>query len=196
MAKFGFNLQLEEYPIDLALETAKLSENLGLYALFVNDHYMKPQDNNIPEAFLMLTAIAIQTKRLKIGTAVTPIPFRPAPQTAKVVATLDNISKGRFLFGIGAGWNQTEFEGYGSEFLPPKERVSKTIEGIRLMKRMWTEDEITFQGRYCQVKGAALLPKPVQSGDVRSSDIEGHSIIGTPEQCIQRIGELCRHRCR
>lgn len=162
MISFGFNLQLEEYSIDLALKTAKLIEDLGLQAVFVNDHYMKRSAYNIPDAFLTLTAMALQTKRIKIGTAVTPIPFRSAPQTAKVVSTLDNISKGRFVFGVGAGWNQAEFEGYGSEFLPPKERVSKTIEGIRLMKKMWTEDEVSFQGRYHHIKGGVLLPKPIQ----------------------------------
>jgi len=162
MTKFGFNLQLEEYPIDLVLKTAKLTENLGLHAVFVNDHYMKRSGNNIPDAFLTLTAIALLTKRIKIGTAVTPIPFRSAPQTAKVVSTLDNISKGRLVFGVGAGWNQAEFEGYGSKFLPPGERVSKTIEGIRLMKKMWIDDEVTFQGRYYHIKGAVLLPKPIQ----------------------------------
>lgn len=162
MAKFGFNLQLEEYPLDLILKTANMIEDLRLHAVFINDHYMKPSNNNILDAFLTLTAIALHTDRLKIGTAVTPIPLRPAPQTAKIVTTLDNISKGRHLFGIGAGWNQAEFEGYGVEFLPPRERVSKTIEGIRLMKRMWTEDEVTFQGRYYQIKGAVLLPKPIQ----------------------------------
>jgi len=144
MTSFGFNLQLEEYSIDLALKTARLIEDLGLGAVFVNDHYMKRSANNIPDAFLMLTAMALKTKRIKIGIAVTPVPFRSAPQTAKIVSTLDNISKGRFLFGVGAGWNQAEFEGYGVEFLPPRERVSKTIEGIRLMKRMWTEDEVKF----------------------------------------------------
>lgn len=162
MTSFGFNLQLEKYSIDLALKTAEQTEKLGLKAVFVNDHYMKPSGNNIQDAFLMLTAMAIHTKRIKIGTAVTPIPFRSAPQTAKVVSTLDNISKGRFIFGVGAGWNHAEFEGYGSEFLPPKERVSKTIEGIRLMKRMWTEDEVTFHGKYYHIKGAVLLPKSIK----------------------------------
>lgn len=162
MASFGFNLQLEKYSIELALKTAKLVEDLGLDAVFVNDHYMKRSRNNIPDAFLMLTAMALQTKRIKIGTAVTPIPFRSAPQTAKVVSTLDNISKGRFIFGVGAGWNQAEFEGYGVEFLPARERVSKTIEGISLMKRMWTEDAVTFQGRYYHIKDAVLLPKTFQ----------------------------------
>jgi probable F420-dependent oxidoreductase len=167
MTRFGFNFQLEEYSIDLVIKAAKLIEELGLYAVFVNDHYMKPPRgnmhyNNLPDAFLTLTAIASQTEKIKLGTAVTPIPFRSAPQTAKIVATLDNISRGRFFFGIGAGWNQDEFEGYGSKFLPPGERVSMTIEGVRLMKRMWLEENVTFHGKYYHIKDAVLLPKPVQ----------------------------------
>ncbi|UCE43655.1 MAG: LLM class flavin-dependent oxidoreductase [Candidatus Bathyarchaeota archaeon] len=162
MVKFGINLQLEEYSIDLALKTAQLADDLGIHAVFVNDHYMKPHGSNIPDAFLMLTAMALQTKRILLGTAVTPIPFRSAAQTAKIVSTLDNLNKGRSIFGVGAGWYQTEFEGYGSQFMPPKERVSKTIEGIRLMKRLWTEEEVTFQGRYYRTKGTVLLPKPLQ----------------------------------
>ncbi|UCH02395.1 MAG: LLM class flavin-dependent oxidoreductase [Candidatus Bathyarchaeota archaeon] len=167
MTRFGFNFQLEEYSIELIMKAAKLIEELGLYAVFVNDHYMKPSRgnihyNNLPDAFLTLTAIASQTEYIKLGTAVTPIPFRSAPQTAKIVTTLDNISRGRFFFGIGAGWNQDEFEGYGSEFLPPGERVSMTIEGIRLMKRMWLEEKVTFNGKYYHIKDSVLLPKPIQ----------------------------------
>jgi alkanesulfonate monooxygenase SsuD/methylene tetrahydromethanopterin reductase-like flavin-dependent oxidoreductase (luciferase family) len=126
--KFGFNLQLDEYSLDLAVKTATLTEELGCHAVFVNDHYMKPPSENvprtrIPDAFLTLTAIACKTSRVKLGTAVTPIPFRPAPQTAKVVATLDNIAGGRVLFGVGAGWHRAEFAGYGVEFRPPGARI-------------------------------------------------------------------------
>ena len=163
MPRFGFNLQLEEYSVDLAVKTAKTLEDLGLNAIFVNDHYMKPNGNNLPDAFLTLTAIAAQTRSLKIGTAVTPIPFRSAPQTAKIVSTLDNISRGRFLFGVGAGWYEAEFAAYGSQFPCARERVSKTIEGIRVMKRLWTEEEVTFEGKYYQIKASVLLPKSVQT---------------------------------
>lgn len=161
MVKFGITLPLQKYSFELASNIAQYCEELGLFAMFVNDHYMRGR-NNIPDAYLTLAAIAARTKRIRIGTAVTPIPFRPVPILAKMVATLDNISKGRFIFGVGAGWIQSEFEGYGVEFPPPGERVSKTIEGLTLMKKMWTEDEVTFKGRYYHVKGNILLPKPVQ----------------------------------
>ena len=162
MVNFGINLQLESYPIDLALSVARHVEDLGLYAIFVNDHYMKYSDCYSPEAYLTLAAIGAQTKRLRIGTSVTPIPFRSAPILAKMVSTLDNISKGRLILGVGAGRIITEFEAYGSEFLPPKERVNKTIEGIKLMKRMWTENKVTYEGIYNRVKDVVLLPKPIQ----------------------------------
>ena len=84
--------------------------------------------------------------------------FQTNTRTAKIVATLDNISKGRFLFDVGAGWNQAEFERYGSKFLLSREKLKETIEGIRLMKKMWTEDDVTFQGRYYHITSAVLLP--------------------------------------
>ena len=119
MTKFGINFQLEKYSVHDAMSKAEFVEELGFHAVFVNDHYMKPNGNRIPDAYLTLAAIAVRTRRLRIGTAVTPIPFRHAPLLAKMVSTLDNISNGRFIFGVGAGWNRSEFEGYGLEFLSP-----------------------------------------------------------------------------
>jgi len=162
MTIFGINFQLEKYSVDLALNTAQLLEDLGFNAIFVNDHYMKPNDSNSPDAYLTLSAIAAQTKKILIGTAVTPIPFRPAPLIAKMVATLDNISKGRFLFGVGAGRIETEFEAYGVEFLLSADRVTQTVESLKLIKRMWTEKKVTFKGVYNKVKDSVLLPKPFQ----------------------------------
>jgi alkanesulfonate monooxygenase SsuD/methylene tetrahydromethanopterin reductase-like flavin-dependent oxidoreductase (luciferase family) len=73
--------------------------------------------------------LAAKTEKIRLGTLVTPIPFRPPSMLAKMVSTLDVISNGRTVFGIGAGWSQTEFEGYSS-WDEPKIRVDKTIEGL------------------------------------------------------------------
>jgi alkanesulfonate monooxygenase SsuD/methylene tetrahydromethanopterin reductase-like flavin-dependent oxidoreductase (luciferase family) len=162
MAQYGFNLQLEGFSKDQMFKAAKLVEDLGLDAVFVNDHYMKPVGNYCSDAFLTLTGISFNTKHVKIGTAVSPISFRQAPITAKIVSTLDNICEGRLIFGVGIGWNKAEFEAYGVKFLPYKERVAKTIEGIRLMKKMWMGDNVTFKGKYYYVKNAVLQPKPIQ----------------------------------
>ena len=80
---------------------------------------------------------------------------------AKMVATLDNLSIGRVIFGVGAGWSQEEFDGY-SEWNSNKVRVDKTQEGLELMIKLWTEDEVTFDGTHYNAKNAVLEPKPVQ----------------------------------
>jgi alkanesulfonate monooxygenase SsuD/methylene tetrahydromethanopterin reductase-like flavin-dependent oxidoreductase (luciferase family) len=78
-----------------------------------------------------------------------------------MLSTLDILSNGRVVLGVGAGWSQVEFEGY-SEWGGPKYRVDKTIEALDLMIRLWTEDEVTFKGVFYDVKGAVLDPKPIQ----------------------------------
>ena len=98
---------------------------------------------------------------MRIGTLVTPIPFRPPGILAKIVSTLDVISSGRAILGVGAGWSQTEFEGY-SEWTDGKTRVDKTEEGVQLILKLWQEAKVEFQGKFYKAKGAILDPKPVQ----------------------------------
>jgi len=92
---------------------------------------------------------------------VTPIPFRPPGVLAKMLSTLDILSNGRVVLGVGAGWSQVEFDGY-SVWDEPRVRVDKTEEGLELMIRLWTEDEVNFKGKHYEAKGAVLEPKPVQ----------------------------------
>ncbi|MHA1957246.1 MAG: LLM class flavin-dependent oxidoreductase [Candidatus Thorarchaeota archaeon] len=92
---------------------------------------------------------------------VTPIPFRPPGLVAKMLSTLDVLSNGRVIAGIGAGWSQVEFEGY-SEWNKSKKRVDKTHEGLKLILELWTKDKVDFDGKFYKAKGAVLEPKPVQ----------------------------------
>jgi FMNH2-dependent dimethyl sulfone monooxygenase len=80
---------------------------------------------------------------------------------AKMVSTVDILSNGRAILGVGAGWSKEEFEGH-SEWNEPKIRVNKTIEGLELMVKLWTQKEVTFEGKYYRAKAAVLEPKPVQ----------------------------------
>jgi alkanesulfonate monooxygenase SsuD/methylene tetrahydromethanopterin reductase-like flavin-dependent oxidoreductase (luciferase family) len=118
-------------------------------------------NNSTLETWITLSYLAGKTEQIRLGTLVTPIPFRPPSVLAKMVSTLDILSEGRVVFGVGAGWSQPEFEGY-SEWNPPKIRVDKTEEGLELMIKLWTQKEVTFKGTYYQTKGAVLEPKPVQ----------------------------------
>ena len=143
------------------------SDNLGFYGLLVSDHYMWGgertglQENATPESWILLTYLAAKTRRIRLGTLVTPIPFRPPGILAKMVSTLDRLSEGRCILGVGAGWGQSEFEGY-SVWDDARTRVSKTEEGLRLILKLWTEAVVDFDGEYYKAKGAVLEPKPIQ----------------------------------
>ncbi len=118
-------------------------------------------NNSTLETWITLSYLAGKTEQIRLGTLVTPVPFRPPGILAKMVSTLDILSKGRIVFGVGAGWSQPEFEGY-SEWNSPKIRVDKTEEGLKLMIKLWTQKEVTFKGEFYQAKAAVLDPKPVQ----------------------------------
>lgn len=156
---------------DLIRKAVPLADELGFWGVVIPDHYMWRRPNAAPgedrggdstlESWTALSYLAAQTRKLKLGTLVTPIPFRPPGLLAKTVSTLDVLSSGRAILGVGAGWSQAEFEGY-SEWNEPKTRVDKTVEGLRLILRLWQEDKVDFQGKFYHAKGAVLDPKPVQ----------------------------------
>ena len=146
---------------ELAEKVAQATEREGLDSLLVWDHYMLPQSNQTFEAYSLLSYLAAKTERLRLGTCVTPMPFRNPAMLAKTIATLDVLSKGRVIVGVGAGWHRPEFEG-DSTWDEAKVRVAKTKEALELITKLWTERRVDFRGRYYQAKGAVLEPKPVQ----------------------------------
>jgi len=145
------------------------ADRLGFDGALMPDHYMwgegighrMARPYSTLETWTTLTYLAGKTKEISLGTLVTPLPFRHPGMLAKMLSTLDVLSGGRVVLGVGAGWSQVEFEGY-SVWGGAKYRVDKTIEALDLMRRLWTEDEVTFKGRFYDVKGAVLDPKPVQ----------------------------------
>lgn len=137
------------------------AERHGLDSLLVWDHYMLPNGNNTLEAYVLLSYLAGKTSRLKLGTCVTPLPFRNPAMLAKTIATLDVVSGGRAIVGVGAGWHRAEFEGY-SKWEGDHVRVQKTHEALKLMIELWTKREVHFSGKYYSASGAVLEPKPLQ----------------------------------
>jgi len=120
-----------------------------------------PNDVFTIDSWTTLTYLAAKTENIRLGTQFSPIPRGNPAQFAKMLSTLDVLSEGRVQLGVGAGWSQNEFEGF-SVWDEPKIRVDKTEEGVKLMIRLWTEDEVTFNGRYYHAERAMLEPKPVQ----------------------------------
>jgi alkanesulfonate monooxygenase SsuD/methylene tetrahydromethanopterin reductase-like flavin-dependent oxidoreductase (luciferase family) len=145
------------------------ADNLGYWGFVMPDHYMwgsQMGGNSTLDTWIVLTYLAAKTENIRLGTLVTPIPFRPPSVLAKMVSTLDIISNGRTILGVGAGWSQAEFEGYSS-WDEPKIRVDKTIEGLELILKLWdsttnASSPVNFDGKHYSAKGAILEPKPIQ----------------------------------
>ena len=141
----------------------------GLDGALIPDHYMWGEEighnmqrpNHTLETWTTLTYLAGKTKNIHLVTLVTQLPFRHPGLLAKRLSTLDVLSGGRVLLGAGAGWSKVEFDGY-SDWLGTKSRVDKTIEALHIIKRLWTEDSVSYESEYYKLKEAVLEPKPLQ----------------------------------
>ncbi len=165
----GWRHDLAGIPVEehwpLIVSSAKRIEELGYESLWVYDHF-----HTIPvatqevtyEAWTMMAALAAATDTVRLGQMCTCNTYRPPSYLAKVAASIDVISGGRLEMGIGAGWYEHEHDGYGYPFLPPGPRLRMLEEGVEIMKAMWTEETVTYQGKHYQLEGAICQPKPVQ----------------------------------
>ncbi len=145
----------------LPLKIAQKAEELGYEVFLTYDHYMLPFAKNVLEAWIFLTYIAAKTEKIRVGTVVTPMPFRPPGMLAKMVASLDYLSGGRTILGVGAGWHQPEFEAF-SKWAPPGERVNMTEEGLQLILELWMKPVVNFRGKYYKAVNAVVEPKLLQ----------------------------------
>lgn len=144
-------------------KTASLEfEAMGFDSLWVCDHLYGPQSPTIPimEAWSLISAVAAITSKVEIGTLVTPAGMRNPAQLGKTIATIDNIAGGRIVAGLGAGWMPREFTDFGVPFLDTRERLGQLRETVSLFKRMWSEPEVTFEGKYIQTNRLVCEPKP------------------------------------
>jgi probable F420-dependent oxidoreductase len=132
-------------------------EELGYDTLLITDH-ITSQLAPIPAMAAALEA----TSRLRVGSYVFSNDYRNPVMLAKEIATLDVLSGGRVEFGIGAGWSVRDYEMLGIPYDPPATRVPRMMEAVRLMDRLFAEDTVDSSGRYYSVRGAKVLPKPVQ----------------------------------
>ncbi|MEM7410718.1 MAG: TIGR03560 family F420-dependent LLM class oxidoreductase [Myxococcota bacterium] len=135
---------------------------MGYDSLWVCDHVYGVPLPQLPilEAWTLLSSVAAVTERAKLGTLVTPPFFRNPAILAKQIATLDHISGGRVIAGLGAGWFQPEFEQTGCDFPSTRERLRALDEMTEIMKRMWTEEKASFSGQHFSVQDAICEPKP------------------------------------
>jgi F420-dependent oxidoreductase-like protein len=114
------------------------------------------------EGWTTISVLAGFTSKIRLGTLVTGNSYRHPSVLAKMGATVDVLSKGRLFMGIGAAWNEEEASAYGIPFPSTKERLERLDEAVQVIRRMWTEDKASFDGRYYQLRGAYCNPKPIQ----------------------------------
>ena len=146
---------------------ASTAEKAGFDSVWVMDHFYQlpnigPRTDPMLEGCATLAGIAARTKKVRLGTLVAGVTYRNPAFLAKEVTTLDIVSSGRAILGIGAAWNEDEHRGYGYDFPPVGERISRLEEALQICRAMFREEAPTFEGRYYQIHGALNFPKPVQ----------------------------------
>lgn len=145
------------------LHLAQLAENLGFESLWVGDHFLYRGDSRPErgphEAWTLLAALAASTTHIALGPLVACTAFHPPAVLAKMAATVDNISAGRLVLGLGAGWNEPEFAAFG---LPFDNRASRFEEALTIISTLGRGERCTFRGRFYDLDDAVLLPAPSQ----------------------------------
>jgi alkanesulfonate monooxygenase SsuD/methylene tetrahydromethanopterin reductase-like flavin-dependent oxidoreductase (luciferase family) len=158
-----FGLYVDQWGKSLAqvYEEFAMAEELGFDCAWLSDHLVAP-GTPLLESWTLLAALAERTKRIRIGNLVTSNTFRHPQLLLKEAVTVDHISNGRLILGIGTGWEPDEHGRYGLEFPTGGERVDRLEESVTLMSLLMSQDRTTFEGRYYRVTDATLEPGPIQ----------------------------------
>ncbi|MCC7363553.1 MAG: LLM class F420-dependent oxidoreductase [Dehalococcoidia bacterium] len=142
----------------------QLAERLGFPTVFRSDHYFIGQQQDSLDAYLSFVMAASETSSIRFGPLVSPVTFRSPVDVARMAAQVDVLSGGRFVMGMGAGWNEPEHVAYGIPFPPVRERFDRLEEAIHVAKALWEPGPATYEGRYYRLDGAECLPKPSSPG--------------------------------
>ena len=163
--RFGALLRQADNRWASIAESARIADDAGFDALHFIDHLLAIPDpsRDILESWTTMTACATLTKRVRVGANVLCNSFRSPALLAKMAASLDVISGGRFELGIGAGWHEPEYHAYGFDFPRAGVRIAQLAEAVHLIKRLWTGERVDFEGRHYRLTGGLCRPRPVQS---------------------------------
>ncbi|MCB2172156.1 LLM class flavin-dependent oxidoreductase [archaeon] len=165
--KIDYGVQIEPqfgYTYEHIKEAALAAEKHGFESLWTSDHFLiRPEavDVNCLECWTTLSALATDTKTLKLGNMVASQSYRNPALHANIAASLDHISGGRVYFGIGAGWKEVEYNAYDIPFPKPMTRINQMEDAIEIAKRMWSEPVANYEGKHYRVNTVSM-PKPVK----------------------------------
>jgi len=173
---FGLQLPSFTFPdvpddrlFDRITEIAQAAESSGFDSFWVMDHYHQirnigPASDPMLEAYTLLGAVAARTSRVMLGTMVTGVTYRNPAFLAKAVTTLDVVSSGRAILGIGAAWNEEESLAYGYDWPSTSERFERLEDALRICRMMFSQQRSTFRGEKHHIDDAFNIPQPVQAG--------------------------------
>jgi alkanesulfonate monooxygenase SsuD/methylene tetrahydromethanopterin reductase-like flavin-dependent oxidoreductase (luciferase family) len=210
---FGVFIPPEGKPYSQLRKMAERTEKLGYDSIWISDHVhgmYGSQAGSRMECWTLGTALSAHTSRVRFGQLTMAVPFRNPALTAKMAATLDNITGGRVILSIGAGWHADEFRGYGYDFGSLGSRSRRLEEAARIIKLLWSEEKPSFDGKYYSIDGAFCNPKPIQDplplmiaggGEKRTlrtaalyGDMTNYSAwIGSPEAFAEKTDVLYKH---
>ena len=220
MKLLGFQIPNYTFPgvtndklFDHVVMLASTAEKAGFDSVWVMDHFYQlpnigPRTEPMLEAYTILSGIAARTKKVRVGSLVTGVTYRNPALLAKEVTTLDIVSSGRAILGLGAAWNEDEHRGYGYDFPPVGERISRLEEALQICRAMFREEAPTFEGRYYQIEGALNFPRPIQpngppimiggGGEQRTLKLVAQyadmsNIFGDPAMVRHKLDVLERH---
>jgi len=163
--RFGLDISQHQLTWDEIVARARLAEDAGIDGVWVFDHfkalYADPKGPTL-EGWTLLAGLARETSRVRLGTLVTGMTYRHPAVLAAEVVTVDHLSGGRVECAIGAAWNEPEHRELGIPFPPTAERMDRLEEGIQILRSLFTEEDVTFEGRYQRLQGATYRPLPVQ----------------------------------
>ncbi len=146
---------------------ARLVEDLGFAGLYRSDHYTNanPPDKESLELWVSLTWLASHTSRIEFGPLVSPVSFRQPTMTARMAAAVDDLSGGRLVLGLGAGWQVREHTNYGWDLLDLVPRMNRFEEGLEVVSRLLHSDQpVSYQGQFFHITDGILLPRPQRPG--------------------------------
>ena len=181
---------------DQWLALAQATESAGLEGLFRSDHYRsiaRGDPAGSLDAWATLAALATSTTRIRLGTMVSPVTFRPVSVLAKNVATVDHISRGRVELGIGAGWYEAEHRSYGFDFATTRERLDKLDTQLQELTRQWTSADDIWPKPYQQPRPPIIVGGRARSRTVsaaiRFAD-EYNTVLPTLSEARERVTRL------
>ena len=164
--RFGLQVAQQQTTVEELKDVWQEAEALGFDTLWVNDHLLPsvgPSDGPNFESWTLLGAMAVSTSKIRIGCMVTSNTFRHPSILAKMATTVDHLSNGRLILGIGSGWFKREHEAYGVEFSTMKGRARRLDEALHVITKLWQADPTaSYEGKYYSLVDAPFVPKPLQ----------------------------------